>query len=304
VKSTFLGIAAFILVLCIYMVPTGSMKAYIQLMVSYAAMFRDSGTSYCVLLGRWKPSTPLNELIAQARYINSQFFNLKNIGYLFPLLAASFIFIAKQSRILLLSSVATLLLAVYAVTATNCQWSHYYNMALCGMFFFMIVGADRLSTWIRSHSWIAGAAILSVIVVSIAVAARPRVKTELAGRPYHFPAVDEPIGGVFDFVARNSSPGDTIVTTGPPLLYMYTHRRNAVRESSFLDEFITYYPGKTDEEKLSGLRAELLQSRPKIVILDPFLSERQVRHVHALLEPFLTEFKYRKEGMYYYVRPD
>jgi hypothetical protein len=164
-------------------------------------------------------------------------------------------------------------------------------------------GADRLSTWIKSHSWIAGAAILSVIVVSIAVAARPRVKTELAGRPYRFPPVDEPIGGVFDFVAGNSSPGDTILTTGAPLLYMYTHRRNAVRESSLLDEFIAYYPGTTDEEKRSGLRAELIQNRPKIVILDPLFSERQVRHINALLKPFLTEFNYRKVGMYYYVRP-
>jgi hypothetical protein len=77
------GTAAFILLLCVYMVPTGSMKAYIQLMVSYAAMFRDSGTSYCVLLGRWKPSTPLNEMLAQIQYINSQFLNLKNTGYLF-----------------------------------------------------------------------------------------------------------------------------------------------------------------------------------------------------------------------------
>ena len=112
-----------------------------------------------------------------------------------------------------------------------------------------------------------------------------------------------PVSGVLEFVAANSSPGDKILTTGPPLIYMYTHRYGAVREI-ILDEFLMLYPGKTDVERVRGLREELLKNRPKIVILDPLFEERKRRHMEALFVPFFRDFGYQKVGDYYYVRPD
>jgi hypothetical protein len=303
VKFTGIGVASLLLALSAYMIPTGSMAAYIHMVAGYAALYRNPSTSICVVFGRWTPSTPLHELEAQAKYIHAQFFNTATIGYLTPFFVASVIFIWRQSRMLFAASAATALLALYSVTATNCQWPHYYNMALSGMFLFFVVGADRMS----AELWNAGALVQrcvgAILIAVIAMFSYPRINSELHNWPYHFQPMWVPVPGVLEFVTANSSPGDKILTTGPPLIYMYTHRYGAVREI-ILDEFLMLYPGNTDAERVRSLRDELLKNRPKIVILDPLFEDRKRRHMEALFVPFFRDFGYQKVGDYYYVRPD
>ncbi len=304
IKFTAIGIGSMLLALSLYMVPTGSMRGYIRLAIEYAALFRNPATSYCVILGRWTPAGPLTELKAQAKYIHAQFFNTATIGYLTPFFVASFVFTWRRSKALFATSVATWLLALYAVTATNCQWGHYYNMALSGMFLFFVVGIDSMNAELANTSVIMRKYVGAMLVAVIAVFAYPRANAELHNWPYHFQPLWLPVPGILEFVAQNSSPGDKILTTGPPLIYMYTHRHAAIRESSLLDEFIIYYPGNTDVERVRGLREELIASRPKIIFMDPENADRKVRHMDALLMPFIRDFGYKKIGEYYYVRPD
>ena len=303
VKFTGIGVAALLIALSAYMIPTGSMAAYIRMVEGYAALYRNPSTSICVVFGRWTPSTPLHELEAQAKYIHAQFFNTATIGYLIPFFVASVIFIWRQSRILFAACAATALLALYSVTATNCQWPHYYNMALSGMFLFLIVGADRMSAQLLHSNALVRRSVGAMLVVVIAIVSYPRVKAELHNWPYHFQPMWVPVAGVLEFVAANSSPGDKILTTGPPLIYMYTHRPGAVREI-ILDEFLMFYPGDNDAERVRGLREELVKNQPKIVILDPLFEDRKRRHMEALFVPFFRDFGYQKVGEYYYVRPN
>jgi hypothetical protein len=302
-KRTGIGVAALLLVLCAYLIPTGSMAAYIHMVEGYAALYRNPSTSICVVFGRWAPSTPLRELKAQAKYIHEQFFNTATIGYLTPFFVASVVFLWRESRVLFAASSATALLALYSVTATNCQWPHYYNMALSGMFLFFVIGADRMNAELLSTGALIRGYVGAMLVAVIAIFSFPRVHSELRNWPYHFQPMWVPVSGVLEFVAANSSPGDRILTTGPPLIYMYTHRYGAVREI-ILDEFLMLYPGNTDVDRVRGLREELLKNRPKIVILDPLFEERKRRHMEALFVPFFRDFGYQKVGDYYYVRPD
>ncbi len=302
-KFTGIGVAALLLVLSAYMIPTGSMAAYIHMIEGYAALYRNPSTSICVVFGRWTPSTPLGELRAQAKYIHEQFFNSATIGYLTPFFVASVVFIWRYSRMLFAASFATALLALYSVTATNCQWPHYYNMALSGMFLFFVVGSDRMSAELVHTSSVVRRFAGAVLVAVIAMFSYPRTKSELHNWPYHFQPMWVPVPGVLEFVAENSSPGDKILTTGPPLIYMYTHRQGAVREI-ILDEFLMLYPGNADVERVRGLREQLVKNRPKIVILDPLFEDRKRRHMEALLVPFFRDFGYKKVGEYYYVRPN
>jgi hypothetical protein len=142
-----------------------------------------------------------------------------------------------------------------------------------------------------------------MLVAVIAMFSYPRAHIELHNWPYHFQPMWVPVPGVLEFVAANSSPTDKILTTGPPLIYMYSHRYGAVREI-ILDEFLMLYPGKTDVERVRGLRDELVKNRPKIVILDPLFEDRKRRHMDALFVPFFRDFGYQKVGDYYYVRPN
>jgi hypothetical protein len=303
IKFTGIGVAALILALSAYMIPTGSMSAYVHMVAGYAALYRNPSTSICVVFGRWTPSTPFQELKAQAKYIHEQFFNTATIGYLTPFFVVSVVFIWRQSRMLFAASLVTALLALYSVTATNCQWPHYYNMALSGMFLFFVVGADRMSAKLLHTSTLVRNCLGAMLIAVIAVSSYPRARSELHNWPYHFQPMWVPVEGALEFVAANTSPGDKILTTGPPLIYMYTHRYGAVREI-ILDEFLMLYPGKTDAERVRGLREELVKNRPKIVILDPLFDDRKRRHMDALFVPFFRDFGYQKVGDYYYVRPN
>jgi hypothetical protein len=303
-KLTALGVGIVVAGLCLYLGPTGSLRRYLELVGEYAALFRDPSTSYCVILGRWKPGSPLEDLRGQAAYIHAQFFNVNVIGYLTPFFVATLVFAYKRSKWLLAAAFATLLLALYAVTATNCQWPHYYNMALSGMFFFFIVGADSMSEFFERSKPLVRGFVCALFIVTMAVSIWPRYKSEVSTGHHRFPPLSEPVPGVFALVEKQSVPSDRIFTTGPPLLYMHVNRLSAVRESSFVDEFIVYYPGKTDVEKLSGLRAQLIKNRPKIVILDPEHAHRKRRHLDALIYPFLAEFHYKPMGPNLWLRPD
>ncbi len=89
-----------------------------------------------------------------------------------------------------------------------------------------------------------------------------------------------------------------------PALYVQSDRVSAVRESAIVDEALGYYDGNTDEEKLSGLRAQLERNRPKLVILDPAYAPRKVRTNRALMYPFLEANHYKQITEYVWLRPD
>ncbi len=303
-KFTTIGVALTVGCLVAYMAPTGALRGYVRLIRDYAALFRSPQTSYCVVLGRWKPGTPLQELKAQAEYIYKQFFNTANLGYLTPFFVAAFVFPFKRSKVLLAVSFATFLLALYGVTATNCQWNHYYNLALGGMFLFFIVGVDTMNRELLQGSPTMRRFVCAAFVATMAVFMWPRYDNERSVGTLDFPPLAEPVPGVFGFVAENSAPTDRIFTTGPPLLYMHVNRLSALRESSVIDEFLAYYPGNTDVERVAHLRAELEKNLPKIVILDQENVGRKRRHMTALINPFLTAHHYKRVGPYFYVRPN
>jgi hypothetical protein len=306
-KRTTAGVGVAALGICLYMGPIGSLRRYIELVIEYAVLFRDPKMSYCVYLGRWTPGTPLQELRAQVDYIHKQFFNTATIGYLAPFFVSTFVFAwsgRKGSKVLLAVGFVTMLLSIYAVTATNCQWPHYYNMALPGIFLFFLIGLDRMKDRLAGADAVLRRGVCALFIGVLAVFMFPRIRDELAKFPYTWSDVSEPVPGAFAFIESNTQPSDRIFTTGPPGLYMFVNRLSAVRESSILDDFMLYFPGSTDEEKVRHIREQLVRNQPKVIIVDPENAHRKVRYMNALINPFLTEFGYKRVGNYFYMRPN
>lgn len=303
-KYTMLGVALAIVGLSLYMGPTGSLTRYVHLVIEYAKLFRDPKTSYCVMLGRWTPGTLTEELSAQIKYINAQFFNVPTLGYLAPFFIGTFVFAWRGSKVLLVAGVITAMLSQYGVTATNCQWPHYYNLALPGLFLFFLIGVDRMKGRVAAAEPVVRRALYALFIGVPVVFMIPRISAEFQGFPHEWNTVTDPVPGAFDFVAKHTAPTDKIFYTGPPAFYMFADRLAAVNESSILDDFLIYLPGNTDEEKVSDLRQQLIRSKPKVVILDPENGHRKYRYMKALIEPFLSEFKYQQVGPYFYLRPN
>ncbi len=302
VRYSLLGVGILVFLLCAYMVPTGAMKAYLVMARGYSTIYADPNRSYCVALGIPHAATRWGNLKLAWPKILTTFLNETVLGYLMPMIAAGAIFAFRRARGLFVVMLLTSLGALWAPTATICQWVHYYNMTMAGLIFVLVAGVDSMTESLRSADrairW--GTSLAAFLFVAL------HGWSEFAKQvdaKYVRPPWFEPVPGAFEFIRKNTVPSDRIFTTGPPVIYAQTNRVSAVRESNIIDEILGSYEGKTDEERLRPVYLQLVKNKPKVVILDPENGWRKGRHMKALMTPFLTEFKYRKITDYIYLRP-
>jgi hypothetical protein len=302
-KYSLAGVGGFLALLLAYMIPTGSLKAYIKVAGGYARMYRDPLQSYCVLLGKYHPTTFFGDRKAEWLAIHSNYMNETVLGYLLPFLLAGAVFTLRRSRPLFVMTSLAFLGALWAATASNCMWLHYYNMSTAGVVFALAVGLDSMSQPLRQADRLLRVGV-SIAAVALIVGHTFDEFNLHRTAPYARGPWGEPQAGLMEFIAKNTTPADRIFTDGPPILYPQADRMSAVRESNFTDEILAAYDGNTDAEKLRPIRAELMKNRPKVVFLDPESAPRKARHRTVLIMPFLKDLKYKKAAENIYVRPD
>lgn len=296
------GVGFFVLLLCLYMVPTGAMKAYLVMARGYTTIYSDPNRSYCVALGIPHASTRLGALKLAWPRERSAFVNETVLGHFGPMLAASVLFAFRRSKMLLLVMVLVSLGALWAPTATICQWVHYYNMTIAGLIFVLVAGLDSMREPLQrtdgAFRGLVGIVSLSIVLMHGGNEIEDQWRAKYARPPWA-----EPVPGVLSIIKDYTKPTDRIFTTGPPVLYPEADRISAVRESNIIDEILGSYEGRTDEERLRPIYDQLVKNKPKVVVLDPENIQRKTRHYRALLMPFLTKFKYQKIAENVYVRP-
>jgi hypothetical protein len=305
-KYSAIGAGGVVVGLCLYMVPSGSMSAYITMVRRYTVVYRDPTQSFCVMGGVFQPTTPFNDLLRQGQALVNNYANLPRMGFLIPFAAASVIFLWRRSVLLALVTAVTCLTAFVAVAASNCPWFHYYNMLLSGLFFALAVGLDAMTPAFRRAGRATRVLIRFAMLTPLFLIVWPRVDAEreaFGTRGVASPFV-EPFPGVFEAVRKYTTPTDRIVTSGNPILYVQTDRLNGLRESNLLDPILGFYVGTSDEEKLRPLYEELEKSRPKLLILDPSYAHARPRHQRALWGPFLEKHPYTKLSPNIYLRAD
>jgi hypothetical protein len=305
-KQTGLGALVVVAGLCIYMIPSGALGAYIRVMRRYTILYRDPVQSFCVAGGVFHPTTPLNDLWRQWCAVTGEYLNLPTMGFLIPFAAASIIYLRRRSLPQLGLTALACVAGFLAVTASNCPWKHYYNMLLGGVFFALAVGLDAMTPHFQAVQRPMRVLIRFAMLTALAIALWPRIDAErrtFGTRPVAS-AMVEPVAGVFEAVRKYTTPDDRIVTNGNPILYVQTNRLSGIRESNLLDPILGFYIGNTDEEKLRPVYDELVRSRPKIVVLDPSYAHARPRHNRALWAPFLANYHYTKLTENIYLRPD
>jgi hypothetical protein len=308
---TTLGVAIAVAVLCLYMVPTGSMAAYVALVRRYTAMFRDPKSGYCAVLGMFQPTGRFwDDLPAQWQRMHEQFFNPKTLGWSAPFVAATVVFVPRRSPALFACALLAIAGSLYGVTATNCYFPHYYVLGESGVVFFLVVGVDALGSRLSRAPASVRLWVQSVMFLTMAMTVWPGVDAASEAAFKDPPPYPDPVPGALAFVREHSVAADRIFTTGPAGFYVATDRRPATSGAPIVDELLPAMPGKTDAEKLRPLYDQLVSGRPKIVFLDPELHgairvtpDRKRRYMAGAIMPFLTEYKYVKTGEYFYERP-
>jgi len=280
------------------------MTYYLRLVRSYARIYRDPQHSYCVMFGRFTPKDALTDLHHQWELIRADFLNLSMLGYLLPFAALFLLFVPRKSILLALGALLSLAGGLWAVTASKCQWGHYYIMAMGALFFCLLLGLDAMSERMPSvrMNRLVGWLLLAGVLVALA----PRLDKEMdrTDKQTFANAYAESVPGSLAFIAAHTKPGDRIFTSGPPGLYVQADRLHATRESGHLDAVLYGYPGNTDEERLSGLKAQLEKYMPKVVVIDGQYEGYAQKHINLLLLPFLKAHGYKKEGERIWLRPN
>src|SRR6202041_1534889 len=135
-----------------------------------------------------------------------------------------------------------------------CQWPHYYTMSMAGILFALAIGLDSFTPYFDAvgrdtRTFVRVALIGGVLAPSwVTLDAQSAL---LGTRVMPLFNSYEPLPGLFKTIAQYTTPGDYIVTTGRPSLYMQVDRLNGIRESTTDNEGLGFFDGDTDEQKLS-----------------------------------------------------
>jgi len=300
VKASLFGVALVTVSLLGYFVVTGSLRSYIAALRMYAPFAK----TICITYGLWKPSTFFGEWSVRLTNLSNNLLNVGRLGIAVPLLVAPFVLSRGKQWAVTASAVGTALGGLYAVTLGGCFFTHYYMLGMTGLFFLMAVGALQLGQSLhRLSPPLRRFAVLAVTLLP-AWSLWPRYAAERAAS-YAPPRGTYGVAPeLLQFVKDNSAPTDAIFTTGLPAIYVHTNRRHATREGIFFDSWLTLYPGATNEEKVKPIYDELVGSRPKIIVIEPYLAEQRVIHMRLLVTPFMEKFGYKKVKDNLYLRPD
>jgi hypothetical protein len=279
------GSAAVIGAFLVYLIVTRSLVPYIEQM-RFNTQF---AAHYCVDIGRFPDVGPLGSLRTSWKVLSE---NYINFGWLYTLLpfylAAGIRYRRSPIGLALLLGFG---LALFGVSIGHCFWTHYYLIGTLGVMMPAIYGAAALSEWLRDRPASAGVAASCVVLgLGIHQALGPtRTAAEVGW------AVPPPIGIEPDFaqaIRERTREGDYVLTTGYPGVYVATRRDNPLNTVRLTDEIIRYYPGTSDEERLSFLKAQLRSHIPTLIFVSRSFEDRTIRHVNSLILPFVKEYGY------------
>jgi hypothetical protein len=285
----------------VYMLATGSLGWYIlqlKLSVAYAR-------NYAYQL-RWASPSPKGGVFVDTlRRLAGVYLDAAHLAVFIPFFVA-LVTLSGPRRLASMLALGTFAAGLYGVTIGSGLAPHYFVMAMTGTFLCVTLGALELDARAkRSGSDLAHWVGVTWLGIALALTL-PRFNAEW--RAYRsYKAEPPPVAqSDIDFVREHTSPSDKIWTTDDPLLYVFSDRQSAFRGGIVLDEIIEYYPGDTDEERLSVIREGLVRNRPKLVVFgnNQVSPRRKQRYTAALVMPFLRDGGYIQLNDRFYLRPD
>jgi hypothetical protein len=298
-KRTLAGVGVVALWLLLYLLVERSLGDYINALRRYLPFAK----TICVTYGLWKPAGFWADWAARWTHLTKSLINVGRLGVAMPLLVAAVAFGRGKGWLGLCAAWAAVAGGLYAVTLGGCFFEHYFMLGMGGLFFVMCMGLCQLAATFDSLSRRWRMFVGLSLVLAPAWQLWPRFHAE---RDIHYAASNPPLEApeVVQFVKANSAPTDTVFSTGWPGIYVDSDRRPAVKEDTFFDAFLGLYPGTTDEERLAPIYEELVKSRPKVIYIEPFLEHKRVRHMNAMVLPYIRAFGYRQITDHLYLRPN
>ena len=280
------------LVFLAYLVMNSAVGAYFDLI----GFYRPLAANYCVDLGRFPRVSGWGVVTASWDMLREPLYNVRHLAFVVALGAAIPLLIrrgnARGRLVQVLIAFVAVVFGMIAVSAGHCFWKHYFLMGMAGLLLASIVGAEMLSQFLRDKAgWISAvAAVVLTAALSFVMAPPLRVALEEPPKRHAYPWYYEPL--LWETIERHSQPGDYILSTESPLLYVATNRRNPLPLGAFTDEILPYMSAENRTLQLERLRQSLEANLPKVIYFASWLRPRQEKFHQLLFDPLLAKYGY------------
>lgn len=258
----------------------------------YARMFANN---YCVDIGKFPKVSGLSVLLPCLKMLHSQLYNFSHLAFVLPLWV-SFLFVLPRSRKTtklsqLAIASAAVVLGTIAVSIGYCFWKHYFLMGTTGLLLLSVIGAEALSNLLAGRGPRASAlAFAGCAALFLFVAKQP---TEVMfTQQYYIPQIGvwDPI--VVETIERHSQPGDYILSTESPLLYVVMNRKSPIPVSGADDGILPYMAAENPQLQMEFLRNELEKNLPKVCYFAGWYRPRQKMWHELLYDPLIIKHHY------------
>src|SRR5205814_566328 len=141
-------------------------------------------------------------------------------------------------------------------------WKHYFLMGTMGLVLAGTIGAEAVSRYLSGRGrHISLAAFIAFSALFFLVAKTP---TQAMFIPQGIPQIVswDPI--VTETIERRSKPGEYILATEGPLIYVVMNRKHPIPVGGFTDEILPYMATENSMLRMDSLRAELEKHLPKV----------------------------------------
>jgi len=277
---------------------------------SYLGLLRFSrafAANYCIDIGRFPKVSGLSVLRPSWEMLHGKLYNFSHLAFVLPLWATFLSLLPRSGKISArLTELAfaglSVVLGMVAVSIGYCFWKHYFLMGTTGLVLFSVIGAEALSKFLSGRSWRTSLlAFLGLLALFLYVASGP-VRVMLA-EPRRSSIISwDPL--VIETIEKHSKPGDYILATEGPLIYVAMNRRAPIPVANPADDVLPYLMAE-NPMLMESLRDQLEKNLPKVCYFAGWFRPRQKLWHELLYDPLLVKYHYiTADGRLWYLRPD
>jgi 4-amino-4-deoxy-L-arabinose transferase-like glycosyltransferase len=297
------GAAAVALALLIYLVSHSAFGPYLDLV----GFYRTFAANYCIDIGQFPRVSGLSVVVPSWSIFHRVLYNFGHLAFALALWAALVVVIRRRAN----SNVATIEIAIalvavvlgmIAVSIGHCFWAHYFLLGMTGLILLSVMGAEALSGFLAGKGATFSVIVFTGLLVLLLFVGYDPTKEVLKERPGFQHVPWDPL--LIQTIEQHSKPGDYILTTEGPLLYVALNRRSPLGINFFVDEILPYVTAQNRVLQMEILRADLEKHLPKVCYFAPWLRSRQEKYHELLFDPLLIKHNYTRVNDSIWYLPD
>ncbi len=276
----------------------------------YLDLLRFSKTfaaNYCIDIGRFPRVTGLSVIIPSWKMLHAELYNFAHLGFVLPLWAAALLLtlrkLKERSRTADLAiAIVALVLGMVGVSVGYCFWKHYFLIGTAGLLLPSVLGAEAVSDYISTRDWRSSLALFIALSGLFLFVAKTPTQIIFAEKLSGYSPPWDSL--VTETIEKHSKPGDYILATEGPVIYVAMNRRNPIPVGGPADDILPYMAAANPTLQMESLRAELEKHLPKVCYFAGWFRPHQKKWHELLYDPLLAKYHYIKVDDRLWYLPD